>query len=258
MENESTWDSDLGQEKIVGRFLDDFYPIHFSGTMERVSDSKRQNEGIDLIFSSTKNGVKHLSHIDEKAQTSYLNSSLPTFVFEISYIKNSSKKNGWFFNEHKLTNNYFLITHIFTIDSTIKKLENHNQIKSCLLTKVHRNTLIELLKKEIITNPDGQSLLKYNEGNNIVKEVCENISENFKIYIDEEVIKNNESLKYKNYQIKLNNLVKISYSPGLPEKPLNLLIKLKSLYKPMNSIKKGSIYDKYFNINQLKSNKNES
>ena len=97
--------SDLEQEKILAKYLDSTYSekkIEF----ERIFDLDKQHQGIDLkIFV---NSNKYL--VDEKAQLHYINLDLPTFTFELSYLKNTDFKEGWLFDVKKRTQYYFLVT----------------------------------------------------------------------------------------------------------------------------------------------------
>ena len=73
---------DLKKEKILSKYLDGVYnkiPL----TVQRINDLDLQYKGVDLIYNN--NGAK--IYIDEKAQLDYLNSDLPTFTFELSYLK---------------------------------------------------------------------------------------------------------------------------------------------------------------------------
>ena len=98
----SKFQSDLAQEEILSKYLDKIYKekkIEF----ERIFDLDLQHQGIDLkIFV---NSNQYL--IDEKAQLHYINSELPTFTFELSYMKNNILKNGWLFDENKKTEYFF-------------------------------------------------------------------------------------------------------------------------------------------------------
>lgn len=144
--------SDLAQEEILSTYLDTIYAkkkIEF----KRVKDLDQQLKGIDLIM--TVNGQSYL--IDEKAQLHYLNSDLPTFTFELSYLKNSIFKDGWLFDTSKLTHYYFLITGIF-LKKGIKKLSSYNDIDKIKITSVNRTKLIAHLKS---INLSKEKLLYY-------------------------------------------------------------------------------------------------
>ncbi|NRD22799.1 hypothetical protein HNV10_06080 [Winogradskyella litoriviva] len=144
--------SDLAQEEILSTYLDTIYAkkkIEF----KRVPDLNKQLQGIDVIM--TVNGQSYL--IDEKAQLHYLNSDLPTFTFELSYLKNSIFKEGWLFDTSKRTHYYFLITGIF-LKKGINKLSSYNDIDKIKITSVNRTKLITHLKS---INLSKEKLLYY-------------------------------------------------------------------------------------------------
>jgi hypothetical protein len=135
----SKFQSDLAQEEILSKYLDKIYKekkIEF----ERIYDLDLQHQGIDLkIFF---NSNQYL--IDEKAQLHYINTELPTFTFELSYMKNNILKNGWLFDKNKKTQYYFLITGIY-LNENKTKLKTPNDIKKLKITSVNRNKLIQHL-----------------------------------------------------------------------------------------------------------------
>jgi len=135
----SKFQSDLAQEEILSKYLDKIYKekkIEF----ERIFDLDLQHQGIDLkIFV---NSNQYL--IDEKAQLHYINSELPTFTFELSYMKNNILKNGWLFDENKKTEYYFLITGIYLKENKTK-LKTSDDIKKLKITSVNRNKMIQHL-----------------------------------------------------------------------------------------------------------------
>ncbi len=130
----SKFNEDLGKEKILGQFLDTIYK-NLNLEFERVGDRSTQHRGIDLIYHH-KNSIVH---IDEKAQLHYLNKNLPTFTFELSYIKENMFKKGWLLDTKKQTDYYFLVTGIFLNGS---KLRLENDIERCKITSVSRKKLI--------------------------------------------------------------------------------------------------------------------
>jgi len=113
MENKNKYDFDFRRECRLGKFLDKHYPQIEKlqkGKLERINDITEQHKGIDLIYTHDTTGVK--VKIDEKAQLNYIDQHLDTFVFEISYLKKKEWRKGWFYDEKKETEKYFLITSI--------------------------------------------------------------------------------------------------------------------------------------------------
>ena len=148
---DSNFENDLSKEIILGKYLDDIYSKKFKGyNIERIKDLDLQHQGIDLII--TKNQFEY--YIDEKAQLDYINTALPTFAFEISYLKNGVQKKGWLFDNDKKTQKYFLITGIF-----LNNPEDINKgFKSCIITSVDRNKLIKLLESRGLTHDKIQEM----------------------------------------------------------------------------------------------------
>jgi hypothetical protein len=107
----SSFRSDLAQEKILAEYLDTIYAKK-ELDFKRTNDLDLQLQGIDIITNF--NEKEYL--IDEKAQLHYLNADLPTFTFELSYLKNGILKDSWLFDSSKNTHYYFLISGIFLKD----------------------------------------------------------------------------------------------------------------------------------------------
>lgn len=89
-------------------------------------------QGIDLILKDKNSGKPFF--VDEKAQLDYVNESLPTFAFELMYLKNTVQKQGWLFDASKKTQFYALITSIYSDEDDV--------FTSCNITFVNREKLI--------------------------------------------------------------------------------------------------------------------
>ena len=200
---------DLNNEKILSKYLDSVYnkiPL----ALKRNNDMNLQYKGVDLIFNN-----KSKIYIDEKAQLDYLNADLPTFTFELSYLKRSEIKMGWFLDTSKITDYYFLITDIRTNNKgSISKGITH-----CKITSVNRQKLILLLDEIGLTY---KRLSLYDQ-----------------------------SIRAKNSKVKktvINELYEKSqgclvYSEHLEEKPINLMLRLDFLIK-------NNVAKKIYPINQ--------
>ncbi len=194
--------TNLNEEARLGKYLDLVYPTIDSLSdfeIERKSDKKSQNAGIDLQL--TRKNRYEVIFVDEKAQLFYINKSLSTFTFEISYIYKkrfwSSWKKGWFFDEKKRTNTYFLITCIQGND--------REEFTGFRLIRVNRKLLQDYLAQHELTEK--------------------------KIFIYEKKFRSNEEL-YKGEQ----PIAEIPRSFGtfhcsfhLKERPINLKISLQAL-----------------------------
>tara|TARA_R110002050_G_scaffold158191_2_gene286983 strand:+ start:9608 stop:10228 length:621 start_codon:yes stop_codon:yes gene_type:complete len=139
----STFLSDLEKEQILTNYLDIVYHTlgyHF----QRITDLSRQLKGMDLVISL--NNQDYI--MDEKAQLHYLNKDLPTFTFEISYLKNRTHKIGWLLDSQKETDYYFLITGIMLHSSNLHTIKD---LASCKITSVNRQKLISYLSQINLT-----------------------------------------------------------------------------------------------------------
>ncbi len=190
--------SDLGQELILSEYLDTLYKakgIEFF----RIIDLEKQHQGIDLIIKS--NSMKYF--VDEKAQLHYLNEDLPTFTFELSYLKDTTLKEGWLFDQNKLTQYYFLVTGIFLKKDKLTLLKA-GDIDKLKITSVNRSKLIDHL---ISIGLEKGKLLEY--GSKL------RLSNSFGKNILAELNPKTEGLLY--------------FTEHLNEKPINLQLRLKYL-----------------------------
>jgi len=133
----SLYASDLQNDLILSAYLDERYR-GLGITFQRVNDLTQQHQGVDILLSENGKVIT----VDEKAQMHYLNKSLPTFAFEIGYLKNGVPHKGWLFDEQKTTEVYFLIVHIYTDG---ERLTSPSQIKSCKILRIDRKALIGAL-----------------------------------------------------------------------------------------------------------------
>ncbi|WP_291870941.1 hypothetical protein [Maribacter sp.] len=139
---QSNFKKDLQKEKELAVFLDTLYQKHLKNYhTERIHNYKQQLQGIDAYFTHKK--TRKVYAIDEKAQLDYIGEDLPTFAFEINYLKGDSLKKGWLFDTTKTTDFYALITAIYKDDP--------DKFTSCKITLVNRSKLIALLKSKKIT-----------------------------------------------------------------------------------------------------------
>ena len=157
---------------------------------ERIIELIHQKIGIDIILMQ---GEQEIT-TDEKAQLSYLNKSLPTFVLEINYYKNQFLLPGWLFDKNK-TN--IACAFIFSINLKDGKeiLTHENDISSCEIVWVYSERLIEELGK-----------LKYTE------EFC---------LAESRALRTNRNI----YVINYPDSFKMMISRQLVEQPVNLLVR---------------------------------
>lgn len=196
----SSFKFDLDQEKILSKYLDNIYNekgIDFY----RVFDLDRQHQGIDVVMIIKSDEF----FIDEKAQLHYLNNDLPTFTFELSYLKDKLIREGWLFDKTKLTDYYFLITAIFLKEGKTK-LSFYTDIEKLKITSVKRSKLIEFLSSLRLNK------VKLTEYEFNIRENC-----TFGKNVIDELNPYSEGLIY--------------YTEHLPEKPINIQLRLSFLIK---------------------------
>lgn len=153
----SSFKADLKKEQQLYPLLDSLYTNYLKRYIfSRVSDYQEQLKGIDLLFMHKVSGQRYF--IDEKAQLDYVNDDLPTFAFEIQYLKKGQLKEGWLFDESKATHFYSLITAIYQ--------DSPHTFTSCKITLVNRRKLIAFLADRQITKEFlASEITKYPEKN---------------------------------------------------------------------------------------------
>ncbi len=132
----ASFSTDLQQEHLLAQYLDRLY-AQKNIQVQRITDMEQQMRGIDIII--TIDGREYL--MDEKAQLHYLNSDLPTFTFELSYLLGGESRVGWLLDADKVTEYYFLITAIFLQEGK-EKIQHPEDIQRLKITSVHRQRLI--------------------------------------------------------------------------------------------------------------------
>lgn len=192
----SFFNRDLKKEHLLSIYLDEVY-TKIGLSFKRISDLNLQLQGIDLIYNHLGNDF----FIDEKAQLDYINKDLPTFTFELSYLKNNIKKIGWFLDDSKLTTHYFLITGIYAN----YKNDLSKGFNKCVITSVNRKKLNDYLASIGLNH---EKLIEYD------KNIRASNTEENKTYITE-LNNRNQGCLY--------------YSPQLHEKPINLQLRLEFL-----------------------------
>ncbi|RXI28010.1 hypothetical protein [Aliarcobacter trophiarum] len=195
----SNFINDLENESRLANFLDNNYYNNkevFSDRFifNRCSDMNKQHQGIDIEIKDTKHNK--IINIDEKAQLAYINKNLPTFAFELSYIKDNQYKKGWLFDDKKQTDKYFLLTSIKEID---------NYFVGARLISVDRYKLISLLESKKL---NSEKLKKYDEDFRTNKKYGKNMI--------------NELSPYEGF---------IFYTNTLAEEPVNIVLYLNYLIK---------------------------
>lgn len=148
---QSRRNDDMSAEAQLGFFLDTYLYDRFPKSdafsrIERMHNKADQLAGVDVRFTS-KDGAVY--DVDEKAQLYYLNKSLPTFAFEIQFLRNRQETIGWLCNNTLKTDLYLLIWPYATQD-TPKGIRWEQFTKAdCLL--VSKKRLLSMLEREGLT-----------------------------------------------------------------------------------------------------------
>ncbi|TMM59046.1 hypothetical protein FEE95_06325 [Maribacter algarum] len=189
---------DLAKEKLLASFLDAKY-IELQLKFERIHELKLKKKGVDLVY---KHKGKRF-YIDEKAQLYYPNVILPTFTFELSYLKKGIEKEGWLLDENKITTHYFLVIGIYTVHPT----DFEQGFTNAKIISVNRNKLLAFLDSIGLSLP---KLKTYNQELRNQRECPQ------KVAINELFIKTQGCL---------------FYSKQLEEEPINLQLRIEFLIK---------------------------
>ena len=274
---------DTAQEKILSSFLFNCYQLtDLQGDLVSITgeaNKEKQKLGIDLEYK----GKNSVQNIDEKAQLTYINKTLPTFVFELSSLQKGRITDGWFVldSPRNLTHYYFLVTSIFLNYEATKKqlaaksvsaedinyylinyenellrkqefvtiskapkpkpkskfnyrfeLESEKDIKSCLVTKVNKQSLRKLLNFCRIDSV-SDSFKYFNEdvnGKFLCNATCKELAKKLRVYVETNKVDDKIS-------ITLTEFINMQYTPPgiggknnsvfiFQEKPINLVIKL--------------------------------
>ena len=167
----SSFDLDIEQEKILGKFLSEHYAKN-KIEMTRISEKSVQLKGIDIVFEK-QDGTEY--KFDEKAQLHYLNTALPTFALEIGYLKNTNLKPGWLFDPSKENDGYAFVFSIYLVDQK-KKLEHENDIESCEVVFVNKKRLLDELEKLELTERTCRAFSEQLRSNNSSQKISHKLS----------------------------------------------------------------------------------
>ena len=202
-------------EKEVGKFLDKYFYPKIDTSFKRVESLEEQYQGIDVYIGNCA--------IDEKVACHYVNSDLPTFAFEISYINRGEYlQDGWLLDD-KLKTDVYLLMWVYTEKFPfVKQTWNGN------FYITEKTIIYESLTAEEISSIDccilsKANLLNYLESINLTKDKLRDLS----AYMREN--------KKKIYEISSN--LRLQSSSNLVEYPVNLIIS-KNILKTISNVKK--------------------
>jgi hypothetical protein len=146
---------DMSAESELAEFLDEFLyaPLLREGnfiSIQRMVEKEQQLQGIDVVVKTNKS----VGYIDEKAQLYYINKNIPTFAFELQFLKMGREIEGWFLNDNLKTDYYLLIWPSASIDDVKRlKKEDFTKLDALMISKKKlRDELTSLgLDKETLT-----------------------------------------------------------------------------------------------------------
>jgi len=199
----SKFKPDLSKEKQLIPLLDSYYQKHLKQyCFERISNLKKQLQGIDLILKDKNSGKRFF--VDEKAQLDYVNESLPTFAFELFYQKDGIQKQGWLFDASKKTKFYALVTSIYSDEDGV--------FTSCNITFVNREKLIQHLDGVGLSQKELERIIskKQNKHGKLTLEQLNPKSEGYFFFSTK-----NKAEKPVNLILKLAFLIKIGVAKKL-------------------------------------------
>lgn len=101
-------DADTRAERELAAFLDErqLYTRYLGyQSIQRVTDPELQLAGADVVAM----GQDRAHYIDEKAQLHYLARPLPTFAFELEFLRYGSPVTGWALRPDLMTDKYLLL-----------------------------------------------------------------------------------------------------------------------------------------------------
>ena len=150
MVRRSLFRKDLAAEHALAEFLDEhLYPQHAERAV-RLDSMADQLAGKDLLLDW--GGMKGLV-VDEKATLHYLNRNLPTFAFELGYLKDGDWRQGWLLDPHKQTAYYMLLWPNARVDRNPSKAD-FTEVEAMLIS---RRAILNGLKRQ---GWDGERLME--------------------------------------------------------------------------------------------------
>ena len=129
--------ADMSAESELAEFLDEnlYSQLLCEGkflSIERMAEKEQQLQGIDVIAKTHAS----VAHIDEKAQLYYVNKDIPTFAFELQFLKGGRVIDGWFLND-RLKTDYYLLIWPFASVTDVKaiKKEDFTRLDALMISK---------------------------------------------------------------------------------------------------------------------------
>ena len=142
---------DMSAEAQLAAFLDKYLYDRFPdaqrySSIERITDKREQLNGTDVRFTMKSGKV---FNVDEKAQLYYLNKNLPTFAFEVQFLRHGIPTIGWLCNDRLDTDYYLLIWPFANRDTPAGITWRDFTRTECLMIK--KQDVLSLLKQNGLT-----------------------------------------------------------------------------------------------------------
>ena len=188
----SNREEDHRTERIVCDFLMDAYFNKKNPHSKLITSLEMQLAGIDIEMESR--GQTY--NVDVKAQASekYINNPTDTFVLELDFFnENGYRRTGWFLNDELKTDFYSFVWVLKSDVDENRRIHSKHDLEKVQIMTVHK-----------------EKLSKY---------IMEKLSK-----VDVEEIINSMRMNNETY-VYLDKGIHFSYSPGLKEKPVNLVVK---------------------------------
>ena len=206
---ESLRQQDIKAEKSLAEFMDAYFYSKLSATdgstfrYTRIHDREQQLNGVDICIEIGDRKI----NIDEKASFYYSNAMIPTFAFELDSIQRGhvNPVSGWFINDDLLTDYYMLIW---------------PNIKCEQKDGVWVRKAISSIKKNDFTIVEAMMVSKL-ELREFIR--CLGYSKDLLIKYAKRIRSEYYGVDEQKTELLIDGL-KIMYSGGIAEKPVNLVI----------------------------------
>lgn len=129
----SNRENDHQQEIVINQFLLKYFFNKVFHKVEVINDFERQVQGIDLIADG------HIIDIKAQSSSTYLNNPRPTFILELSFLSRKKEETiGWFLNPSVKTTVYAFVWIPKTkcIDGAIPDPESIEEVEILLVDKI--------------------------------------------------------------------------------------------------------------------------
>lgn len=238
----NTFNNDLAVEASVTKWLERNYfaTNWWQGQYKIIDDMDNQHKGIDLkLRNENLFGNLNIHNIDIKTATSYIKTNpgdnqMPTFAFELNYIKDGYEKEGWLYGDKYNSTEYYLLNWLWadisarTTSTTSRFPANGNKSELISYPEKINKAKALLISKQSIQN----YLSQFDSDKDNFKQKGNNMRQ---IY--------NQDKGYKKEKIAPG--VSIGLSNQLVEKPVNIILNTSILFNLGEQLYNNSTTNKY-------------